>query len=111
MPVLTIPALCPQGSTFAIREPDLVAAYERHLAHLAPAVTNSPHPSLSPELIETIAKSKLQDREADQWVVFLGGKSVKVREPGDVFTNTADGIYDDDDDTTKKVYRNTLRGP
>ena len=66
-----------------LREPDLVAAYERHLAQLAPAVTNSAHPSLSPGLIETIAKSKLQDREADQWIVHLGEQPVKVREQGE----------------------------
>ena len=66
-----------------LREPDLVAAYERHLAQLAPTVTNSVHPSLSPELIETIAKSKLQDREADQWVVHLGEQPVNVRVQGE----------------------------
>ena len=49
-----------------LREPDLVAAYERHLAQLAPAVTNSVHPSLSPEPIEAIAKSKLQAKVREQ---------------------------------------------
>ena len=63
-----------------LREPDLMAAYKRRLA---PTITNSADPSLSPELIETIIKSSLLDREADQWVVSLGEKSVKVREQGE----------------------------
>ena len=63
-----------------LREPDLVAAYKRWLA---PTITNSADPSLSPELIETIIKSSLLDRESDQWVVSLGEKSVKVREQGE----------------------------
>ena len=60
-----------------LRDPDLVAAYERLLAP-----TTADH-SLSPELIETVVKSKLQDREANQLVVKLGKKSVKVREQGE----------------------------
>ena len=63
-----------------LREPDLVAAYKRRLA---PTSTNPADPSLSPELIETIINSNLQDREADQWVVNLGRKPVKVREQGE----------------------------
>ena len=63
-----------------LREPDLVAAYKRLLA---PTIINSADPSLSPELIETIINSKSQDREADQWVINLGKKSVKVREQGE----------------------------
>ena len=63
-----------------LREPDLVAACKRRLA---PASTNSADPSLSPELIETIINSNLQDREADQWVINLGKKPVKVREQGE----------------------------
>lgn len=63
-----------------LREPDLVAAYNRLLA---PTITNFADPSLSPELIETIINSNLQDREADQWVINLGKKSVKVREQGE----------------------------
>lgn len=45
-----------------LRQPDLVAAYK---CRLAPINTNSADPSLSPELIETIIKSSLLDREAD----------------------------------------------
>lgn len=63
-----------------LREPDLVAAYKRLLA---PTITDSADPSLSPEIIETIINSNLQDREADQWVINLGKKSVKVREQGE----------------------------
>ena len=63
-----------------LREPDLVAAYK---CLLAPTITNSADPSLSPELIETIINSSLQDREADQWVINLGKKPVKVREQGE----------------------------
>ena len=63
-----------------LREPDLVAAYKRQLA---PTNTNFADPSLNPELIETIIQSKLQDREADQWVVDLCKKPVKVREQGE----------------------------
>lgn len=63
-----------------LREPDLVAAYKRLLA---PTIINSADPSLSPELIETIIKSNLQDREANQWVINLGKKPVKVREQGE----------------------------
>ena len=60
-----------------LREPDLVAVYKRRLAFIS---INSADPSLSPELIEIIINSNLQDREADQWVVNLGKKLVKVRE-------------------------------
>ncbi len=65
------------------RDKDLVAAYEHQLAGLAPTITNSADPSLSPELIKTIINSNLQDREAHQWVVNLGKKPVKVREQGE----------------------------
>ncbi len=60
-----------------LREPDLVAAYKRLLA---PTTTNLADPSPSPELI---VKSKLQDREANQLVINLGTKPVKVREQGE----------------------------
>ena len=63
-----------------LREPDLMAAYKRLLA---PTITNSADPSLSPDLIETIINSHLQDREDDQWVINLGKKPVKVREQGE----------------------------
>lgn len=63
-----------------VREPDLVAAYKRLLA---PAATDLADPSSRPELIETIVKSKLQDREANQLVINLGTKPVKVREQGE----------------------------
>lgn len=63
-----------------LREPDSVAAYE---CRLAPTIIDCADPSLSPELIETIIKSDLQDREAHQWVVNLGKKPVKVRKQGE----------------------------
>ena len=63
-----------------LREPVLVAVYKRRLA---PTSINSADPSLSPELIEIIINSNLQDREADQWVVNLGKKPVKMWEQGE----------------------------
>ena len=60
-----------------------MAAYEHQLADLASTITNSADPSLSPELMETIINSELQHREADQWVVKVGQKPVKVREQGE----------------------------
>ena len=54
-----------------------MAAYKRRLASTS---TNSADSSLSPKLIEIIINSNLQDRKADQWVVNLGKKLVKVRE-------------------------------
>ena len=63
-----------------LRDPDLVAAYERHLA---PTRANSAHPSPSPELIETIVQSKLQGREASQLIIKLSKQLVKVRELGE----------------------------
>lgn len=62
-----------------LREPDLVAAYKRLLA---PTTTNLADPSPSPELIQTIVKSKLEDREARRLVINLGKQPVKVREQG-----------------------------
>ncbi len=63
-----------------LREPDLVVAYKYQLA---PTIANSADPSQIPRLIETIIKLNLEDREADQWVVSLGKKPVKVREQGE----------------------------
>ena len=63
-----------------LREPDLVAAYEHQLA---PTIANPADPPRSPEHIETIIKLNLRHREADQWVVSLGKKPVKVREQGE----------------------------
>ncbi len=62
------------------RERDLVAAYKHHLA---PTIANSTDSSLSPELIETIIQLNLEDKKANQWVVSLGKKPVKVREQGE----------------------------
>lgn len=62
------------------RNPELIAAYERLLAS---NITDSAESSLSPELIEAIVKSKLQDREANQLVIDLGKGPVKVREQGE----------------------------
>lgn len=63
-----------------LRDPDLVAAYGRQLA---PTDTNSADPSPSPELIGTIIKSRLQDREARQLVINLGKQPVRVQEQGE----------------------------
>ena len=63
-----------------LREPDLMGAYK---LLLTPIRTNLTDPSLSPEMIETIVNSKLEDREANQLVINLGKKSVKVREQGE----------------------------
>ena len=63
-----------------LREPDLMSAYK---LLLTPIRTNLTDPSLSPEIIETIVKSKLEDREANQLVINLGKNSVKVREQGE----------------------------
>ena len=65
--------------TLELREPDLMCAYK---LLLTPTRTNLTA-SLNPEMIETIVKSKLEDREANQLVINLGGKSVKVREQGE----------------------------
>ena len=62
-----------------LREQDLMCAY---MLLLTPTRTNLTA-SLSPEMIETIVKSKIEDREANQMVINLGGKSVKVREQGE----------------------------
>ena len=63
-----------------LREPDLMRAYK---LLLTPIRTNLTDSSLSPEVVETIVKSKLEDREADQLVINLGKKPVKVREQGE----------------------------
>ena len=63
-----------------LREPDLMRAYN---LLLTPVRTSLTDPSLSPEMIEKIVKSKLEDREAKQLVINLGKKSVKVREQGE----------------------------
>ena len=63
-----------------LREPDLMRAYK---LLLTPIRTNLTDPSLSPEVIEAIVKSKLEDREANQLVINLGKTSVKVREQGE----------------------------
>ena len=66
--------------TLKLRDPDLVQAYERLLASI---VSSSANPPLCPELIETIIRSKLQDREDNQLVLSLRKQSVKVREQGE----------------------------
>ena len=63
-----------------LREPDLMRAYK---LLLTPIRANLTDPSLSPEVIERIVKSKLEDREANQLVINLGKTSVKVREQGE----------------------------
>lgn len=67
-----------------IRNPELVTAYERHLASSSDiSHTTSSFPSLSPELIDAIVKKKLEDREANRLVVRLGEEPIKVREQGE----------------------------
>lgn len=66
-----------------LRDPDLVIAYERHLASGYISHTASAPPSLSPELIESIIKPKLDDRDAKRLVVRLGREPIKVREQGE----------------------------
>lgn len=66
-----------------LRNPDLVAAYEGHLASAEISHTASEFPSLSSELIEAVIKSKLEDREASQLVIRLGREPIKVREQGE----------------------------
>jgi len=65
---------------FRVREPELVATYEHELAS---TVLKSANPYSNPELIENVVRMKLEDREADQMVIRLGGHSVKVREQGE----------------------------
>ena len=59
------------------REPELVASYNDHLTVIA---SKSEHTSLQPEIIETVVRSQLQDREAKQLVIRLGKQPIKVRE-------------------------------
>ena len=63
-----------------LREPDLIRAYK---LLLTPTRTNLTDPPLSPEMIETIVKSRLEDREAKKLVINLGKQSIKVREQGE----------------------------
>ena len=63
-----------------LREPDLIRAYKLLLTSIRTDLTDPP---LSPEVIETIVKSKLEDREASQLVLNLGKQSIKVREQGE----------------------------
>lgn len=65
------------------RNPDLVTAYERHLASADLGPTVSAFPSLSPELIEAIVKPKLENREANRLVLHLGKAPINVREQGE----------------------------
>ena len=62
------------------RDPDLVEKYE---ISLGPSIIDPTQPSLSPKVIETIVKSKLEDREASHLVIKLGQQPVKVREQGE----------------------------
>lgn len=64
-----------------LRDPGLVTAYERYLT--SDDLRRTAFPSLSPELIESIVKPKLDDREASQLVVRLGREPIKVREQGE----------------------------
>lgn len=61
------------------RDPKLVSSFEKHIisGHIS---TTSTNPSLSLELIQSIAESKLTDQEANRWTIHFGGQSIKVRE-------------------------------
>lgn len=74
-----------------LRDPDLVTAYERHLASANISHTASASPSLSPELIESIIKPKLEDRDAKRLVLRLGREPIKVREQGERLSNLSFG--------------------
>lgn len=65
-----------------LRDPELVAVYERYLAS-ADSHDTSTFSSLSPEHIGAIIKSQLEDHKAKQLIVRLGSESIKVREQYD----------------------------
>lgn len=66
-----------------LRDPNLVADYERHLTSADSTHTASALSYLSTEIIEAIVKPKLEDREANRLVLRLGREPVKVREQGE----------------------------
>lgn len=66
-----------------IRDPDLVAAYARHLDPSCDTSTTPAEPALSPKLIEAVIKAKLQDNEAKKFVFHLGTEPIKVQEQGE----------------------------
>ncbi|MCJ1423388.1 hypothetical protein MMC29_001271 [Sticta canariensis] len=66
-----------------LRDPELVTAYECHLASADPSHTVSAFTSPSPELIKAIIKERLEHREANRLVVHLGTRPIKVREQGE----------------------------
>ena len=62
------------------RDPGLVEAYEAILALDTPVSTDA---SWSPDLIKSIIASKLNNREANQWVIQIREQPIKVREQGE----------------------------
>lgn len=66
-----------------IKDPELVTAYERHLTSDDASHTASTSPHLSPQLIASIIKPKLEERASKKLVLDLGKKSVKLREQGE----------------------------
>ena len=65
-----------------IRDPALVTDYEHSLAALNDPQTDRAQVSL-PELIDTVVKKKLEDRENKRLVIRLREKPIKVREQGE----------------------------
>lgn len=66
-----------------LRDPELVAAFEGCSTSTDVTHTASASSALSPDLIDSIIKSKLEDHEAKRLVVRLGKEPIKVREQGE----------------------------
>ena len=64
------------------RNPDLVTRYKLALAAPDDSQTDCAQMPL-PELVDTVVKKKLEDREQKQLVIHLGEKPIKVREQGE----------------------------
>ena len=65
------------------RDPKLVSSFENYLASNHTNYSTSTNSSLGPEIIQSIAESKLTDHEANRLVVRFGNESIKVREKWD----------------------------
>ena len=65
------------------RDPKLVLSFEKHIISGHISSMTATDPSLSAELIQTIAESKLTEQEANRWTIHFGGQSIKVREQWD----------------------------
>ena len=57
-----------------------MATYERYLSNLVSKAGTS---TMSPEFIQNIVESKLNDHEASQMIIQLQGKPIKVRKQGE----------------------------